>query len=98
MFGIQYRGFHVEDLPSADISRLVEKNELKSYLSLETFAGQCLLHPRGGVEGRDGPGQLLQRTLQVRLPCPRLPHQAPEHDAGRGDLPGPVLGLLIIII
>ena len=77
-YGIQYYGFHVDDLPEANISRWEMPSSCLGstfYLfTVQVFPHNHRLHRQGSPQWWSGYGKLLHGLVQVCHVCSSLPH------------------------
>ena len=95
-YGLQYYGFHVDDLPDANISR--HFHSTTAFIGKQTFLGPnpiplllaelslltCCGRP-GGAGRRAGGGELRHGLVPLRRHRCRLPHHETQHEGNQGE-------------
>ena len=104
--GIQYLGFHVDDLPHCNISRFAQIShqhqcKVKTH-SLhhfnQIFSPDDGVYPPGGDRGRAGGCELLHGAEQVRQRCDCLPDDQTRHVARAGESESAVTRKRVVIL
>ena len=97
--GIQYLGFHVDDLPHCNISRSVRlKGNNLNQPHHQIFSPDDGVYPPGGNRGRAGGCELLHGAEQVRQRGDRLPDDQTRHVARAGESESAVTRKQVVIL